>query len=55
MRKEDRIRHEQNREENQTRPQSSPSPREQEQMRGSASTGERNTPPRPSGKLPLPD
>jgi hypothetical protein len=55
MRKEDRIRQDQNRDEQPRGSQSPPPRREQEQMKGSGSTGQQKMPPRPSGKLPLPD
>jgi hypothetical protein len=54
MRKEDRIR--QQREHGEQQPlKSSPSPKEQEKMRGSAQADQPARPPRQSGKLPLPD
>jgi hypothetical protein len=55
MRKEDRIRQQREQSEQQRNPQSSPRPKEQEKMRGSAEADQPARPPRPSGKLPLPD
>jgi hypothetical protein len=54
MRKEDRIRQQHDREQ-QSNPQSSPQPKEQEKMKGSAERNQPSRPPRQSGKLPLPD
>ena len=54
MRKEDRIRQQRDREQ-QSRPQSSTQPKDQEKMRGRAESEQPSKPPRQSGKLPLPD
>jgi len=55
MRKEDRIRQEQNRGDKQPRPGSSPQPREQERIKGSTTADQPSKPQRQPGKLPLPD
>ncbi|MBI4265394.1 MAG: hypothetical protein HY657_13555 [Acidobacteria bacterium] len=57
MRKQDRIAR--NQQPGRPRPQSEtgqpPPPREREQVKGSAATGQPTTPQRQGGKLPLPD
>jgi hypothetical protein len=55
MRKEDRIRQQRDRGEQQLKPPSTTQPKEQEKMRGSAEGDQPSRPPRQSGKLPLPD
>jgi hypothetical protein len=54
MRKEDRIRQQHDRSEQQPNTQPSAQPKEQERLKGSAAD-QPAKPPRQSGKLPLPD
>jgi len=55
MRKQDRVRQQQNRGDQHTSSESESPRREQEQMKGKAATEQQNPPSRPSGKMPLPD
>ncbi len=55
MRKQDRIRQEQNRAGQQSEQNTQPRQKEREQMKGDGSAGKKDVPERHAGKLPLPD
>jgi hypothetical protein len=57
MRKQDRIRQQENQNQSQqeTEPRAQPTKEQKEQMKGSAGTDQPAKPPRESGKLPLPE
>jgi hypothetical protein len=55
MRKEDRVRHEHDRDEHELNKQPAAQTIQRERIKGNADTDRPAKPPRPSGKLPLPD